>query len=122
MKKVLVLENGTTIGNMLSNLIIKEECKILLPEKESKYKGEIPDLIIADLTSIKKEKVELLMHLKSSHITSLVPFLLVVSENGTGTKEELSVQNYYLNKPFTNDSLQNLVKKILSHTDSLNPW
>jgi len=122
MKKVLVLENGATISNLISGFFTKEECKILLPENGSKFKGEIPDLIIADLTSVKKEKVELLMQLKSNHITSLVPFLLVVSENRTGTKEEFSVQNYYLNKPFTKESLQALVKKILRHTDSLSPW
>jgi CheY-like chemotaxis protein len=122
MKKVLVLENGMTISNLISHFFTGEECKILIPQNGSNFNGQIPDLIIADLTSIKKEKVELLMQLKNNHITSLVPFLLVVSENGTGTKEESSVQNYYLNKPFTRENLQILVKRILSHTDSLNPW
>ena len=122
MKKVLVLENGTALSSLIKSLPGEEQFEIILPQNGSKFKGDIPDLIVADLTSIKKEKVELLMQLKNNHITSLIPFLLIVSENGKTVNEDFSLQNYYLNKPFTKESFQSLFKKILRHTDSLNPW
>ena len=125
MKKILILENGKAISNMINNLFEIENYKILSSENFPVKTGlpkQIPDLVIADLTSIKKEKVELLMQLKSNPVISLVPFLLITSENGIGSEEQFSVLNYYLNKPFTKESLYLLIKKILNHTDSLSPW
>ncbi len=128
MKKILILDNGKTISNMISNLFENENYKILLSipisrdVSNSKLPNEIPDLVIADLTSIKKEKVEQLMQLKNNPVISLVPFLLIISNNSLGSEEQFSVLNYYLNKPFTKESLFELIKKILNHTNSLSPW
>jgi response regulator RpfG family c-di-GMP phosphodiesterase len=128
MKKILILENGKTIRNIMTNLVDNENYKILLSKvisrdaSNSKLPNEIPDLVIADLTSIKKEKVELLLQLKNNPVISLVPFLLITSEKGMSTKEMYSAFNYYQRKPFTKEELFALVKKIINHTNSLSPW
>jgi len=126
MKKILILENGKAIRNMISGLIENENLELALiasrVDGHSRNPDEIPDLVIADLTSIKKEKVELLMQLKNSPVISLVPFLLISSENGVGSEEMYSTYNYYLKKPFTKQDFFSLVGNILNHTNNLSPW
>jgi len=126
MKKILILENSKAIRNMISGLIENENLELALiasrVDGHSRNPDEIPDLVIADLTSIKKEKVELLMKLKNNPVISLVPFLLIISGNGLGLKDQFAVQNYYLNRPFTKENLVNVIKKIFNHTDSISPW
>jgi hypothetical protein len=64
MKKILILENDKAIRNMINTLVNNNDYKILSSENYSTDHGllkQIPDLVIADLTSIKKEKVELLI-------------------------------------------------------------
>jgi len=124
MKKILILENGKAISNMMIDLNENYELAIAISRSSgnSKISNEIPDLVIADLTSIKKEKVELLMQLKNNPVISLVPFLLISSENGIGSEEMYPTLNYCLKKPFTKEELFALVKKIINHTNSLSPW
>ena len=132
MKKVLILENGKTITRMVSLLFKNEDYKFLFPENHSAktdLSRQIPDLIIADLTSIKNKNVELLMQLKNNPVISMVPFLLITSPRESGSQnkkiemaEQFSILNYYLNKPFTNDELFSLIKRIIDHIDGLSPW
>lgn len=132
MKLILILENGKTIKDMISNDMIIKDYKILESgsslTKSTFFREQIPDLVIADLTSIKKEKVELLMMLKNNPVTSFVPFLLITSPAGLSTrnkndmKEQVSAFNNYLQKPFSKDELIVYVKKILKHSDNLSPW
>ena len=135
MKKILILEGGRAISNMISNFNESENYKVLLsvsfPRNGGNLKlpGEIPDLVIADLTSIKKEKVEFLMLLKSNPVISMIPFLLITSNKGKETpgnhtelRENFPKQNYYLNKPFSKESLLTLVMRILKQYESISPW
>lgn len=135
MKKILILEKGKAISNMINRFFKYEDYKVLLTmqilrnEGNSKLPNEIPDLVIADLTTIKKEKIELLILLKSNPIISMVPFLLITSHKKMETsdsiaefKENFSVKNYYLNKPFSRESLFTLVKNILKNSGSISPW
>jgi len=122
MKKILILENNNSIRNMVSDLPVNEEFKIIIIESfpvKAGLPAQLPDLIIADLTSIKKEKVELLMNLKNNPVISLVPFLLIISNNGNGKADHISVHNYYLNKPFTKETLYLMLKRILNHSGSI---
>ena len=125
MKKILILENGKTISNMINPLFNTEDYKFLLSKNYStdvRLPKQIPDLVIADLTSIKKEKVELLMQLKSNPVISLVPFLLITSNNKTAIEEHFSALNYHLRKPFIKGDLIALIKKILDYMDGISPW
>lgn len=135
MKKILILENGKTVNNMISKMFNDNNFKILsglnvpIDGGSLKLPSEIPDLVIADLTSIKKEKIELLLLLKSNPIISMVPFLLITSHKkmeASGSieefKENFSVKNYYINKPFSRKNFFTLVKKILENSESISPW
>ena len=134
MKKILILEKGKAISNMINGFFKTEGYKILITlpvlreASDSKLPNEIPDLVIADLTSIRREKIELLILLKSNPIISMVPFLLITSNKKIETpgigdfKENFSIKNYYLNKPFSEKSLFTMVKKILGYSESISPW
>ena len=139
MKKILILENGKTLINMINPLINTEDYKILSSENYSADHGllnQVPDLVIADLTSIKKEKVELLMQLKNKPVINMVPLLLIFSnktmlahtsdnnfQNDKALNEEqYSMLNYHLRRPFTKNDLHALVKKILDYMDGISPW
>ena len=139
MKKILILENGKAVSNMINTLLNNNDYKILSTENYSGNNGslkQIPDLVIADLTSIKKEKVELLMQLKNNTVLNMVPFLLISSHKGISAhtsnnnfrnnkalnEEQYSILNYHLRKPFTKGDLHALVKKILDYMDGISPW
>jgi CheY-like chemotaxis protein len=139
MKKILILENSKVVSNMISTLLNNNDYKILSSENYSTDHGslkQIPDLVIADLTSIKKEKVELLMQLKNNTVLNMVPFLLISSHKGISAhtpdinfrsdealnQEQYSILNYHLRKPFTKSDLHALVKKILDYMDGISPW
>lgn len=123
MKLILVLESGKSIRNK----IIDREKDLALIEPEVFYDltrlpDTVPNLVIADLTSIKKEKVELLMNLKIHPILSMVPFLLIVKEHSHLFNEQLSITNYYIRKPVSKDQLSKLINKILTSTEIVSPW
>jgi DNA-binding response OmpR family regulator len=120
MKKILILENGKSIKNLFNH----ENYEIHLSGdyEEAKSHNNIYDLVIADLTSIKNEKVELLMKLKNNPIISMVPFILITSKNGLESERGFSLFNYYLDKPFTKKDLLELIKKIFKRTERISPW
>jgi hypothetical protein len=73
------------------------------------------------LTSIKNKKAEMLMKFKNDSLISMVPFLLIISEEKE--KNDLPpIQNYYLNKPFTVDNLYKMIDKIFWDAESESPW
>jgi response regulator RpfG family c-di-GMP phosphodiesterase len=126
MKKILILENGKIISDMVKLFYKSENSKIIDLKNygEGYFEGtkEIPDMVIADLTSIKKEKVELLVLLKNNPATSLIPCLLITSNKNKKLKNGFSQFNYYLNKPFTKDEIHSVLKKISNDSDSAGPW
>ncbi len=125
MKKILVIENGKLIRNTINHHLNDEEYEILLSDyiiKNSHLPKQIPDLVIADLTSIKNEKVELLMQLKNNHLTSIVPFLLITSGKNGGMKDFDSEFKYQLHKPYSENDLFGLIKKIFENSDNASPW
>jgi DNA-binding response OmpR family regulator len=125
MKKILIIENRNSIKNMVNLSDKMQEFKIFSFEdfvSNSTIKENIYDLIIADLTSIKNEKVELLLQLKESIKTSFVPFLLIISKNGNKAADQLSTFNYYITKPFSKTDLLSTIKKILNNKDLTSPW
>jgi len=123
MKNILILENGKIIKSMVGKLSKNENYKIINPTPVSGNlkDSKIPDLVIADLTSIKNKKVEILMKLKSNSVISLVPFLLIISEN-KDRNENQAIQNYYLDKPFTADNLYKMIDKIFRDAERASPW
>lgn len=125
MKKILILENGKSISTMINSQFKSEDYKIFLSGNhlgKNGLRNHFYDLIIADLTSIKKEKVELLMQLKNSSVVSMVPFILITSRSKDKLEEQFSFFDYYLTKPFTMNELSVLIKKILNHNDNISPW
>lgn len=126
MKKILILEKGNAIYKKIRIHVENEDYKLLVPDNDhSKFsllKQQIPDIVVADLTTIKNEKVELLMQLKNNPIISLVPFLLITSGNGNNSNEIYPAQNYYLQKPYKKSELIDLIKKILNNTADVSPW
>jgi DNA-binding response OmpR family regulator len=123
MKNILILENGSIIKNMIGKLNETKNYKILSPYPLSGYleDSKIPDLVIADLTSIKNKKVEMLMKLKNSAVISMVPFLLIISEEKE-KNDLLPLQNYYLNKPFAAGNLYSMIDKIFLNAEGNSPW
>ncbi len=132
MKKILIIENGRQITNMIKRLFKNESFKTYVLDnylsRNIVIKRNIYDLVIADLTRIKNKKIELLMRLKNSNPISTVPYILIISttENLSDAEpvieEKFSSLNYYLAKPFTENELFNMITKILNEMDNLSPW
>ncbi len=125
MKNILILENGKTISNMVNLLSNDNNYEIFLSESHfemTELDKPFYDLIIADLTSIKNEKVELLMQLKNDVVFSMVPFILITSKNGNEMTGQYSLFNYFLTKPFNKDELAVLINEVLDHTNNVSPW
>ena len=69
-------------------------------------------LVIADLTSIQNQNIELLVQLKSNPVISLFPFLLITSSNNSKSEELNQGLNYYLRKPFLLAELLGIVQNM----------
>lgn len=126
MKKILILEEGKHISEMIGQNFLDEEYEIISANNRvlfyKKHQGLIPDLIIADLTLIQNQNVELLVQLKSNPVISLFPFLLITSGNSSNSDELSSGLNYYLSKPFSKEDFIQLLKKIFTESKRLSPW
>jgi response regulator RpfG family c-di-GMP phosphodiesterase len=126
MKKILILEEGKYISEMIRQNFLDEEYEIISVNNRvlfyKKHQGLIPDLIIADLTLIQNQNVELLVQLKSNPVISLFPFLLITSGNSSNSDELSSGLNYYLSKPYSNEDFFQLLKKIFEESKRLSPW
>ncbi len=124
MKKILILENGKTISNIVNNSLNDGNYEIFFFESHMEMADfDMPfyDLIIADLTSIKNEKVELLMQLKNDMVLSMVPFILITSKNGSEMSGQYSLTNYFLSKPINKDDLSSLINELLNNNND-SPW
>lgn len=126
MKKIMVLEEGNLLSEMIKPSLLSGEYELISTANKSvfnkQFPGLIPDLIIADLTSIKNSNVELLIHLKSDPIISLFPFLLITSNIHSRTEDISNGLNYYLKKPFSEKEFLQLLKIILKESKRMSSW
>ncbi len=132
MKTILVIEDEGSIINAVRNAINDMQWHIIYCTETSfetkRIIQQLPDIIIADITSLSSEKAGLLMHIKSKTAFTFVPLLLITSSSLSGSKK-MNVQDlfnegliYCISKPFTNEELLEMIKKIIKQTETINPW
>lgn len=132
MKTILVIEDEGLIRNAVNGAVKENGWQFIyctdISFETKRIIRQLPDIIIADLTSLSSEKAGLLMHLKSSAAFSFVPVLLITDSKLSGTKK-LNAKKlfedgliYCLSKPFTGEELLALIKNIIKQTETINPW
>ena len=126
MKKILIVEDDTSISEELKNLLDNAGYNgVILKDFESSYeeiKRENPDLILLDINIPKLNGEMLLQKIRKE---SNVPIIMVTSKN-TETDEVLSLSygaNDYITKPYNPTILllriNNLFKRIENKNDIL---
>lgn len=126
MKKILIVEDDTSISEELKNLLDNAGYKgVILKDFENSYeetKKENPDLILLDINIPKLNGEMLLQKIRKE---SNVPIIMVTSKN-TETDEVLSLSygaNDYITKPYNPTILllriNNLFKRIENKNDIL---
>ena len=126
MKKILVVEDDTSISEELKNLLENSGYNgVILKDFENSYeeiKRENPDLILLDINIPKLNGEMLLQKIRKE---SNVPIIMVTSKN-TETDEVLSLSygaNDYITKPYNPTILllriNNLFKRIENKNDIL---
>lgn len=126
MKKILIVEDDTSISEELKNLLENSGYKgVILKDFENSYeeiKRENPDLILLDINIPKLNGEMLLQKIRKE---SNVPIIMVTSKN-TETDEVLSLSygaNDYITKPYNPTILllriNNLFKRIENKNDIL---
>ena len=126
MKKILIVEDDTSISEELKNLLDNAGYKgVILKDFENSYeeiKRENPDLILLDINIPKLNGEMLLQKIRKE---SNVPVIMVTSKN-TETDEVLSLSygaNDYITKPYNPTILllriNNLFKRIENKNDIL---
>ena len=126
MKKILIVEDDTSISEELKNLLDNAGYKgVILKDFENSYeeiKRENPDLILLDINIPKLNGEMLLQKIRKE---SSVPIIMVTSKN-TETDEVLSLSygaNDYITKPYNPTILllriNNLFKRIENKNDIL---
>ena len=126
MKKILIVEDDTSISEELKNLLDNAGYKgVILKDFENSYeeiKRENPDLILLDINIPKLNGEMLLQKIRKE---SNVPIIMVTSKN-TETDEVLSLSygaNDYITKPYNPTILllriNNLFKRIENKNDIL---
>ena len=126
MKKILIVEDDTSISEELKNLLDNAGYNgVILKDFENSYaeiKRENPDLILLDINIPKLNGEMLLQKIRKE---SNVPIIMVTSKN-TETDEVLSLSygaNDYITKPYNPTILllriNNLFKRIENKNDIL---
>ena len=126
MKKILIVEDDTSISEELKNLLENSGYNgVILKDFENSYEGikrENPDLILLDINIPKLNGEMLLQKIRKE---SNVPIIMVTSKN-TETDEVLSLSygaNDYITKPYNPTILllriNNLFKRIENKNDIL---
>lgn len=126
MKKILIVEDDTSISEELKNLLENSGYNgVILKDFENSYeeiKRENPDLILLDINIPKLNGEMLLQKIRKE---SSVPIIMVTSKN-TETDEVLSLSygaNDYITKPYNPTILllriNNLFKRIENKNDIL---
>ncbi|MCX6225751.1 MAG: response regulator [Bacteroidia bacterium] len=124
-KTILVIEDDTTMGRMLKNLLTLNNYLICLAgsgaEGIQKAFEIIPDLILCDIKMKPVDGFQVINTLKQSSITQLIPFVFL-----TGKTElediRLGMQmgaDDYIAKPFDNDELMLSIEIRLNKYDLL---
>ncbi|MEW6195375.1 MAG: hypothetical protein AB1521_09480 [Bacteroidota bacterium] len=132
MKTILVIGNEGSIKDSVNRAVKENGWRINYCTDASfeikRIIRQLPDLIIADLTSLSSEKAGLLMHLKSSVSFSFVPVLLIDDSKQQANKK-VDLKNlfddgliYSFSKPFTSKELLTQIKNIIRQTETINPW
>lgn len=125
-KSVIIFEDDHLIKNTLNQFLTYMNIKIITQNEDftdtNFFFAEAPDLIIADLTSIEKKKVDILIYMKSIPAFFRVPFLSIISSKFTKVKALDIGFNYYLEKPFTENEFTELIKKLFTQYDKISPW
>jgi len=132
MKTILVIEDEGSIRDAVNSAVKEIGWQTIyctdISFEIKRIVQHLPDIIVADITSLSSEKAGLLMHLKSSPSFSFVPVLLIADSKQRGSKK-VNMKNlfddgliYCLSKPFTNEELLTLIKTIIKQTETINPW
>lgn len=133
MKIILIIGNGKAIRNMISSHLRKPEYRILDSDDNINCRRfnceHVPDLVIADLTSLKNESIRLLLQLKKDPYTAFIPFLFITSSEEANNQNSymrnerhFSIFDHYLIKPFNEYAFIDLIKKLLNQVNNMSPW
>lgn len=118
-KTILVIEDHDSIRLLLGKFLSKN---YNVTTKKDGFEGlawltygNIPDLIILDMSMPRISGIEFLSNIKSSGFFGEIPVMVVTGEEGPELKEQcyqLGVKGY-LTKPFNPIDLNTKIKKIL---------
>ena len=125
MKRILLVEENGNLKKTFDSSPKSGDWEILVPRESSKNLrwifDAIPDLIVADITSMKDSTVELLLYL-NNELFSSIPFLLITSNRKIENSEFYKTGIYYLIRPYKTAQLIDRIDEILRKTETKNPW
>jgi DNA-binding response OmpR family regulator len=119
MKKILLIDDKSSIGKVVSMYLNKEyEYTYLdnaLKALDWLQQGNIPDLIISDIHMPDMSGVELVAYMKSTELLKSIPIIILSSEDSTTERIKLLEDGAadYILKPFNPMELKVRIKKIL---------
>lgn len=118
-KKVLVVEDDTTISDLIITLIEAEgydtlpafdgESAVLLAKEQR------PDLITLDLALPKKDGREVLSDLAADDATRGIPIVVVSAYTSRLTREDTQRAAFVIGKPFDVDDFVTKINRVLSN-------
>jgi len=117
-KKILILDDETTICLLLDNFLSKEYSVVCMSdglEALTWLESNIPDLIISDIQMPKLDGYEFLTKLRKRGFTKHTPCIMLSGRSESKERikcYQLGAQDY-LAKPFNPEELKELVKKNL---------
>jgi DNA-binding response OmpR family regulator len=119
MKKILLIDDKSSIGKVVSMYLNKEyEYTYLdnaLKALDWLQQGNIPDLIISDIHMPDMSGVEFVAYIKGNELLKSIPIIILSSEDSTTERIKLLEDGAadYILKPFNPMELKVRIKKIL---------
>lgn len=121
-KTILVIEDHESLRKLIGHFLSKQYNVITQPDAIQglawMQAGNIPDLIILDMSMPRLSGIEFLSHIRSSGFFSHVPVVVVSGEENKSLIEQCKKLNVldYINKPFDPIKLNETIATTLNET------
>lgn len=123
-KKILIVDDSRFTIELIKSIVEPEHINVISAnegkEGIKKAKEEHPDLVILDVLLPELDGYKVCEVLKSDEKTKNIPVLMLTVKDTISDVQKgfSSKADYYMTKPFENETLLSNIKQIFSDTDS----
>ena len=118
--KIMVVDDSPTVREIVKSILMQAAFEVFTESDSTKavqsIKDVSPDLVILDIMMPEMDGYTLLRHIRKERELETLPVIMLSAKSEEGMKDLFSFEGIsgYLEKPFKDEDLINLVKETLA--------